>query len=66
MKPCFFVAIEVHMKPSLFYEKQEAAVQEVLRAGFRTKDLHQEGTTLVGTAAMGDEVVKRFRNINKS
>jgi len=36
----------------------EAAVQEVLRAGFRTKDIHQKGTTLVGTAAMGDEVVK--------
>lgn len=43
----------------------EAAVQEVLRAGFRTKDVHQEGTTLVGTAAMGDEVVKRFKNIKK-
>jgi len=43
----------------------EAAVQEVLRAGFRTKDIHQEGTTLVGTAAMGDEVVKRFKNIKK-
>ena len=43
----------------------EAAVQEVLRAGFRTKDIHQEGTMLVGTAAMGDEVVKRFKNIKK-
>lgn len=43
----------------------DAAVQEVLRAGFRTKDIHQEGTTLVGTAAMGDEVVKRFKNIKK-
>lgn len=43
----------------------EAAVQEVLRAGFRTKDIHQEGATLVGTAAMGDEVVKRFKNIKK-
>ena len=36
----------------------EAAVQEVLRAGFRTKDINQEGTTLVGTVAMGDEIVK--------
>ncbi|MFA5180574.1 MAG: 3-isopropylmalate dehydrogenase [Syntrophales bacterium] len=41
----------------------EAAVQEVLRAGFRTKDIHREGTVLVGTAAMGDEVVKRLKNI---
>lgn len=41
----------------------EAAVQEVLRAGFRTKDIHQEGTMLVGTAEMGDEVVKQFKNI---
>lgn len=44
----------------------ESAVQEVLRAGFRTKDIHQEGTTLVGTAAMGDEVVKQFKNIKKA
>jgi 3-isopropylmalate dehydrogenase len=41
----------------------EVAVQEVLRAGFRTKDLHREGTMLVGTAAMGDEVVDWYNNI---
>jgi 3-isopropylmalate dehydrogenase len=40
----------------------EASVQDVLRAGIRTKDLHREGTTLVGTGAMGDEVVKRLKS----
>jgi 3-isopropylmalate dehydrogenase len=44
----------------------ETAVQDVLRAGIRTKDLHREGTTLVGTAAMGDEVVKRLTDIQKA
>ena len=34
----------------------EAAVREVLREGFRTRDIYHEGTTLVGTAAMGDRV----------
>ena len=34
----------------------EAAVREVLRKGFRTRDIYHEGTTLVGTTAMGDRV----------
>ena len=36
----------------------EAAVQKVLAQGLRTPDIHSEGTTRVGTAQMGDAVVK--------
>jgi 3-isopropylmalate dehydrogenase len=36
----------------------EAAVQKVLAQGFRTGDIWSEGTTKVGTAQMGDAVVK--------
>jgi 3-isopropylmalate dehydrogenase len=36
----------------------ERAVERVLEAGYRTKDIHTPGTTLVDTAAMGDHVVR--------
>ncbi len=36
----------------------EAAVQKVLAQGLRTPDIYSEGTTRVGTAQMGDAVVK--------
>jgi len=35
----------------------EAAVQRVIRAGLRTKDIHTEGTRLVSTAEMGKAIV---------
>ena len=35
----------------------EAAVRDVLTAGLRTGDIYSEGTTRVGTQAMGDAVV---------
>jgi 3-isopropylmalate dehydrogenase len=35
----------------------EGAVERALETGHRTKDIHTAGTTLVGTAAMGDQVV---------
>jgi 3-isopropylmalate dehydrogenase len=35
----------------------EAAVQEVLKQGYRTADIHEHGKTRVGTAEMGDAVV---------
>lgn len=38
-------------------ERVEAAVQAVLSGGLRTGDIWSEGTTKVGTAAMGDAVV---------
>ncbi len=39
-------------------QRIEAAVQKVLTQGLRTPDLYSEGTTKVGTAQMGDAVVK--------
>ncbi len=39
-------------------QRIEAAVQKVLTQGLRTPDIWSEGTTKVGTAQMGDAVVK--------
>lgn len=39
----------------------ENAVQQVLTDGFRTGDIHTEGTTLVGTRKMGDEILRRVK-----
>lgn len=39
----------------------EEAVRQVLREGFRTRDIYHEGTTLVGTAEMGDRVATRLK-----
>ena len=38
----------------------EAAVEEVLEAGYRTKDIMEEDGQLVGTSGMGDAVVSRI------
>ena len=40
----------------------EDAVGAVLAEGYRTKDIHQEGTTLVGTEEMGDLTVERINH----
>jgi 3-isopropylmalate dehydrogenase len=37
----------------------ENAVRMVLKAGFRTEDIRQEGAAIVGTAAMGDLVAEK-------
>ena len=42
-------------------DRIEAAVQKVLAQGLRTPDIYSEGTTKVGTAQMGDAVVKALR-----
>jgi len=39
-------------------ERIETAVQKVLAQGLRTGDIYSEGTSKVGTAQMGDAVVK--------
>ena len=36
-----------------------AAVEAVLEAGYRTRDIMEEGGTLLGTREMGDAVAKR-------
>lgn len=35
----------------------EQAIADTLARGFRTKDIHREGTTLVGTSGMGDAIL---------
>ncbi len=39
-------------------DKIEHAVRSVLAAGYRTGDIHQPGTRLVGTVEMGDAVIE--------
>ena len=39
----------------------EAAVQQVLKDGFRTGDIMSEGCTLVGTVQMGDLIAERIQ-----
>jgi 3-isopropylmalate dehydrogenase len=39
----------------------ENSVKAVLKGGFRTRDIYKEGTILVGTAEMGDQVVKKIK-----
>jgi len=39
-------------------DRIENAVKKVLSQGLRTADIHQAGTTKVGTEEMGDAVVK--------
>ena len=43
-------------------DRIEAAVRSVLSQGLRTADIHSPGTTLVGTRAMGQAVVKALGN----
>jgi 3-isopropylmalate dehydrogenase len=38
-------------------ERIESAVAQVLEQGYRTADIHFEGTTKVGTVQMGDAVI---------
>jgi len=42
-------------------DRIETAVKAVLTQGLRTPDIYSEGTTKVGTAQMGDAVVKALR-----
>jgi 3-isopropylmalate dehydrogenase len=42
-------------------DRIEAAVQSVLAQGLRTADIWSEGTTKVGTEAMGDAVVAALK-----
>lgn len=49
---------------SLHLEKEgevvETAIVKALEQGYRTKDIHSPGTTLVGTTAMGDAILDQF------
>ena len=41
----------------------EKAVAEVLKEGFRTQDIYQEGNKLVGTEEMGNQTVKKLEQL---
>jgi len=41
-------------------ERVEGAVERTLAAGYRTRDIHAPGTTLVSTTQMGDHVVREL------
>jgi 3-isopropylmalate dehydrogenase len=41
-------------------DRVERAVERTLAGGFRTRDIHTPGTTLVGTTEMGDQVVREL------
>ncbi len=41
-------------------EAVQQAIANTLAQGYRTKDIYSPGTTLVGTAEMGDAIVKSF------
>jgi len=43
---------------SALADRIEQAVQKVLQQGLRTADIYEPGTTKIGTAAMGDAVLK--------
>jgi 3-isopropylmalate dehydrogenase len=41
-------------------DRVEQAVERTLAAGYRTKDIHTAGTTLIGTTQMGDHVIREL------
>jgi 3-isopropylmalate dehydrogenase len=41
-------------------DRVERAVERTLEGGYRTKDIHTPGTTLVGTVEMGDRVIREL------
>jgi len=41
----------------------EKAVRAVLREGFRTQDIQQRGSTVVGTVRIGDLVAEKVRSL---
>src|SRR5699024_4496324 len=43
------------------YKTIENAIQEVLKEGYRTKDIMSEGKILVGTKKMGDLIADKIR-----
>lgn len=44
-------------------ELVEKAVAEVLKEGYRTQDIFQEGNKLVGTAEMGDQTLRKLAGL---
>jgi 3-isopropylmalate dehydrogenase len=44
-------------------DRVEQAVERALAGGYRTRDVHTSGTTLVGTTGMGDQVVRELESL---
>jgi 3-isopropylmalate dehydrogenase len=44
-------------------DRIEAAIAAVLDQGFRTRDIMSDGMTEIGTTAMGDAIVEKFRSL---
>jgi 3-isopropylmalate dehydrogenase len=44
-------------------EAIEAAVEQTINAGYRTEDLREEGKTVLGTGAMGNQIVQTISRI---
>ncbi len=59
------VALLLHYTMAMPQEADlvERAVDEVLKDGYRTQDIFQEGKKLVGTAEMGDQVLRRLTEL---
>ncbi|WP_442580914.1 3-isopropylmalate dehydrogenase [Mesorhizobium sp. ASY16-5R] len=45
-------------------DRLEAAISAVLDSGLRTRDILSEGMTEVGTVAMGDAIIEKFRALS--
>jgi 3-isopropylmalate dehydrogenase len=44
-------------------DRVEQAVERTLAAGYRTRDIHTPGTTLVGTTTMADQVIRELEGL---
>ncbi|KAF3537109.1 hypothetical protein F2Q69_00021175 [Brassica cretica] len=53
-----FDAIRYGLKEENAAQRIEKAVSDVLDRGFRTRDIHTPGTTLVGCKRMGEEILR--------
>jgi 3-isopropylmalate dehydrogenase len=45
-------------------DRLEKAISDVLDSGLRTKDIMSPGMTEVGTIAMGDAIIGRFKGLS--
>jgi 3-isopropylmalate dehydrogenase len=46
-------------------DRLEGAIAAVLDDGYRSKDIMSEGMKELGTAAMGDAIIERFRSLSQ-
>ena len=45
-------------------DRLEAAIAAVLDEGYRTRDIMSDGMKEVGTTAMGDAIIEKFRSLS--